>query len=182
MRVLIACEFSGRVRDAFIRNGHDAVSCDIRPSHAPGPHLQCDVREILGNGWDMMIAHPPCTDLAASGARWWREKWREQREALDFVRHLMFCDIPRKAIENPVGKISTEIRKPDQIVQPHWFGDGFVKTTCLWLEGLPLLVADDPVSGRVQEVWRMAPSDPDREWKRSLTYPGMARAFAQQWG
>lgn len=133
MRVLVACEFSGRVRDAFIRRGHDAWSCDLLPTEVPGPHIQGDVLSILGNGWDLMIAHPPCTHLAASGARWWKEKGpMVQWEALEFVRALLAAPIPKIALENPVGKISTSIRKPDQIIQPWQFGHPETKATCLF--------------------------------------------------
>ena len=131
MRVLVACEFSGVVRDAFIERGHDAVSCDLLPTEQPGPHIQGDILEILDDGWDLMIAHPPCTHLAVSGARWFKDKVEQQKEALDFVRVLLDAPIPQIALENPVSVISTQIRKPDQIVQPYWFGDEATKTTCL---------------------------------------------------
>ena len=181
MRVLVACEFSGIVRDAFIAAGHDAVSCDLLPSERPGPHVQGDVRELLGDGWDLMVAFPPCTHLAVSGAKWFKFKRDLQAEALDFVRLLMGAPIPRIAVENPVSVISSQIRKPDQIVQPWMFGDGVQKTTCLWLTNLPRLVPTDIVKGREQKVWREPPS-PDR-WKiRSRTYLGFARAMATQWG
>lgn len=142
MRVLVACEFSGVVRDAFIRHGHDAMSCDLLPSERPGPHYQGDVRDVLGHHWDLMVAHPPCTDLAVSGARYFAEKIADgrQQRALDFVRLLMNAPIERIAVENPVSVISSHIRKPDQIVQPYWFGHPESKTTCLWLKNLPLLV------------------------------------------
>ena len=133
MRVLIACEYSGTVRDAFIRAGHDALSCDLLPTDVPGPHYQGDVRDILADGWDLMIAHPPCTHLAVSGARWFKDKQVEQAEALDFVRLLLAAPIPRIALENPVSIISSRIRKPDQIIQPYQFGHEATKTTCLWL-------------------------------------------------
>ena len=147
MRVLVACEFSGRVRDAFIRHGHDAVSCDLLPSETEGPHYQGDVRDILNNGWDLMVAHPPCTDLAVSGARWFADKRADGRQqaALDFVRLLMDAPIPRIAVENPVSIISSAIRKPDQVVQPWQFGEGETKATCLWLKDLPKLTATDVV-------------------------------------
>lgn len=181
MRVLVACEFSGRVRDAFIAAGHDAVSCDLLPSETPGPHYQGDVRDMLAAPWDLMIAHPPCTHLAVSGARWFAEKRDEQIEALDFVRMLMAAPVPRIAIENPVSIISSRIRKPDQIVQPWMFGDGEVKTTCLWLKGLPKLVLTNVVEGRRDRVHREPPG-PDRWKNRSRTYPGIAAAMAAQWG
>ena len=180
-RVLIACEFSGRVRDAFRRRGHDAWSCDLLPSDEPGPHYRGDVFDIIGEGWDLMIAHPPCTHLAVSGARWFKGKLQEQAEALDFVRRLMAAPIPMKCIENPVSIISSRIRKPDQIIQPWQFGHGETKATCLWLEWLPPLVPTNIVSGRAAVVHRMPPG-PDR-WKlRSLTYAGVADAMAEQWG
>ena len=181
MRILVACEFSGVVRNAFIMRGHEAISCDMLPSEIPGPHYQGDVRDILNEGWDMMIAFPPCTHLAVSGARWWKDKQQEQQEALDFVRLLLNARIPRIAIENPVGKISTSIRKPNQIIQPWQFGHGEMKTTCLWLKGLPLLRATNIVDGRDQRCWKMSPSA-TRAHERSRTYPGIAVAMADQWG
>lgn len=181
MMVLIACEFTGTVRDAFTQAGHTAVSCDLLPSQTPGPHIQGDVRDVLHHGWDLMIAHPPCTHLAVSGARWFKDKQNEQAEALDFVRLLMAAPIPRIALENPVSIISSRIRKPDQVVQPWWFGHGETKSTCWWLKGLPTLKATRIVSGREPKVHRMPPS-PDRWALRSATYPGMAQAMAEQWG
>jgi len=181
MRVLVACEYSGTVRDAFIARGHDAMSCDLLPTERPGPHYQGDVFDILWDGWDLMIAHPPCTHLAVSGARWWKDKLDEQREALDFVRALMDAPIPRIAIENPISKISTAIRKPDQIVQPWQFGHGETKATCLWLKGLPKLVPTQVVEGREARIHNMSPS-PDRWKERSRTYQGIADAMAAQWG
>lgn len=181
MKILIACEYSGAVRDAFRRAGHDAVSCDILPTDVPGPHYQGDVRDILADGWDMMVAHPPCTHLAVSGARWFKDKKEEQAEALAFVRLLMDAPIPRIAIENPVSVISSRIRKPDQIIQPWQFGHGETKATCLWLKNLPLLHPTDIVDGREQRVWKLPPTA-DR-WKiRSATYQGIADAMASQWG
>lgn len=181
MKVLIACEFSGRVRDAFIERGHEAWSCDIIPSESPGPHLMDDVTKFLHAYWDMMIAFPPCTHLAASGARWWAQKQQEQAEALAFVRLLMDAPIPRIAIENPVGKIGTAIRKADQIIHPWQFGHGETKTTCLWLKNLPPLVATNIVDGREPRVHRESQSA-DRWKNRSRTYPGIAEAMAEQWG
>ena len=181
MRVLIACEFSGTVRDAFRRLGHDAMSCDLLPTEAPGPHHQGDVRDVLGDGWDLMVAHPPCTHLAVSGARWFKDKRAEQAEALAFVRLLMDAPIERIAIENPVSVISTRIRKPEQIVHPWQFGHGERKATCLWLKGLQSLVPTNIVEGREARIHRMPPS-PDRWKKRSLTYQGIADAMAEQWG
>ena len=183
MRVLVACEYSGRVRDEFLKLGHDAMSCDILPTESPGPHYQGDVGEVLGNGWDLMIAHPPCTHLAVSGARWFPQKRADgsQQAALDFVRLLMAAPIPRIAIENPISIISTAIRKPDQVIQPWMFGHGEVKATCLWLKGLSKLVPTDIVEGREARIHRMPPSE-DR-WKlRSVTYRGIANAMAEQWG
>lgn len=182
-RVLVACEFSGVVRDAFIRRGHDAMSCDLLDTETSGPHYRGDVRDVLGDGWDLMIAHPPCTDLASSGARWFAEKRADgrQQRAIDFVRLLLEADIPQIAIENPIGVLSTYIRKPDQIVQPWQFGHGETKATCWWLKGLPHLVPTDVVEGREARIHRMPPSQ-DR-WKlRSMTYIGMAEAMADQWG
>lgn len=181
MRVLVACEFSGTVRDAFIARGHEAMSCDILPTEHEGPHYCGDVRDVLADGWDLMIAHPPCTHLAVSGARWFKEKRAEQEEALDFVRTLLAAPIPRIAIENPVSVISSRIRKPDQIIQPWQFGHGETKATCLWLVGLSQLVPTNVVSGRENRVHRMAPG-PNRWHERSRTFQGIADAMAQQWG
>jgi site-specific DNA-cytosine methylase len=191
MRVLVACEYSGAVRDAFIARGHDAMSCDLLPTDAPGPHYQGDVRDVLGDGWDLMVAHPPCTHLAVSGARWFKDKQVEQAEALDFVRLLLAAPIPRIALENPVSIISSRIRKPDQVIQPWQFGHEATKTTCLWLKGLPLLQPTDVVgkgrrhitkSGRSLPEWYNLPPRPDR-WKlRSATFAGIAAAMADQWG
>lgn len=182
MRVLVACEFSGIVRDAFRRRGHDAWSCDLLPCEAdPARHIQGDVLEILENGWDLMVAHPPCTHLAVSGARWFKEKRAEQVEAVAFFLNLMAADIPRIAVENPIGIMSTCYRKPDQIIQPWQFGHGEVKATCLWLKGLPALVTTNIVEGRVARVHREPPG-PDRWKNRSRTFPGIAEAMAAQWG
>ena len=185
-RVLVACEYSGRVRDAFIRAGHDAWSCDLLPTEQPGPHYQCDVRDLLGvrripSGWDLLIAHPPCTHLAVSGARWFHEKRAEQAEALAFVRLLLDSPTPRIALENPVSIISTAIRKPDQTIQPWQFGHGETKATCLWLKNLPPLTPTNIVEGREARVHRMPPS-PDRWKERSRTFEGIAQAMADQWG
>ena len=181
MKVLIACEYSGRVRDAFIAQGHDAISCDLLPTDSPGPHYQGDVRDILNDGFDLMIAHPPCTHLAVSGSRhFWRKK-KEQKEALDFVRLLMDAPIDRWCIENPVSVISSAIRPPDQIIQPWEHGHGEVKSTCFWLKNLPKLKPSNCVEGREPKV-HMMPPGPDR-WKlRSTTYEGVALAMGQQWG
>lgn len=184
MRVLVACEFSGTVRDAFIRAGHYAVSCDLLPGESAfGEHYQYDVRQVLRNGWDLMIAHPPCTDLAVSGARHFPAKRADGRQqaALDFVRELMDAPIPRICIENPISIISSQIRKPDQIIQPWQFGHGETKATCLWLKGLPKLQPTNIVEGREAKVHRMAPG-PNRWRERSRTYQGIADAMAAQWG
>lgn len=181
MKVLVACEYSGVVRDAFTALGHRAMSCDLLPSERPGPHYQGDVRDIIEDGWDLMIAHPPCTHLAVSGARWFKDKQEEQAEALDFVRFLLDAPIPMIALENPISIISSRIRKPDQIVQPWMFGHGETKATCLWLKNLPNLTPTDIVDGREARVHRMAPS-PDRWKERSRTYTGIAQAMAEQWG
>lgn len=180
MRVLVACEFSGAVRDAFTRRGHDAVSCDLLPSETPGQHHQGDVRDILADGFDLMISHPPCTHLAVSGARWFKDKQVEQAEALEFVRVLLDAPIPRIALENPVSIISSRIRKPDQIIQPWQFGHGETKATCLWLKNLPKLQPTNIVDGRENRVHRMPPG-PDRWKERSRTFQGIAQAMAEQW-
>jgi len=181
MKVLVACEYSGTVRDAFIAAGHEALSCDLLPTDVPGPHYQGDVRDVLHDGWDLMIAHPPCTHLAVSGARWFKDKQAEQAEALDFVRLMLDAPIERIALENPISVISSRIRKPDQIIQPWQFGHGETKATCLWLKGLPKLEPTNIVDGREARVHKLPPSA-DR-WKiRSTTYKGIAEAMAQQWG
>jgi len=190
-KVLIACEYSGTVRDAFLARGHDAMSCDLLPTDQPGPHYQGDVRDVLNQGWDLMIAHPPCTHLAVSGARWFKDKQAEQAEALDFVRLLLAAPIDRIALENPVSIISSKIRKPDQIIQPWMFGHEATKTTCLWLKNLPFLTPTDIVdkgarhvtkSGRSLPDWYNLPPSEDR-WKiRSKTFQGIANAMADQWG
>ena len=181
MKVLIACEYSGAVRDAFIAQGHDAISCDILPTDAPGPHYQGDVRDILEDGFDLMVAHPPCTHLAVSGARWFKDKQVEQAEALDFVRLLLAAPIDKIALENPISIISSRIRKPNQIIQPWQFGHGETKATCLWLKNLPKLQPTQIVDGREAKVHRMSPG-PDRCKERSKTYQGIAEAMAQQLG
>ena len=181
MNVLIACEYSGTVRDAFIKAGHNAMSCDLLPTDKPGPHYQGDVFDIINDGWDLMIAHPPCTHLAVSGARHFHRKQKEQVEALDFVQRLLDADIDKIALENPISIISTRIKKPDQIIQPWMFGHGETKSTCLWLKNLPKLEPTSIVEGREQRIWKMPPSK-DR-WKlRSTTYQGIADAMAMQWG
>lgn len=181
MKVLVACEFSGAVRRAFRELGHNAWSCDLLPAEDDGPHIRGDVLDVVGLGWDLMIAHPPCTHLAVSGARWFTEKQAEQAEALDFVRALLDAPIPRIALENPVSIISSRVRKPDQIIQPWQFGHGETKATCLWLKGLPKLTPTGIVDGREGRVHRMPPG-PDRWKERSRTLPGIAAAMADQWG
>ncbi len=188
MRVLVACEFSGVVRDAFRARGHDAWSCDLLPSEREGPHVQGDVLAVLGDGWDLMVAHPPCTHLAVSGAAWFHRKQREQAEALDFVRALMAAPIPRTAIENPVSVISSKIRKPDQIIQPWMFGHAERKTTCLWLTGLPALIPTSDLKAETdakpqskQNPLHYLPPSADRWKERSRTYQGIADAMAAQW-
>ncbi len=183
MKILIACEYSGEVREAFRAAGHDAMSCDLLPTDAPGPHYQGPVEDIIYEGWDMMIAFPPCTHLAVSGARWFKEKRADgrQQDALAFVRMLMDAPIARIAIENPVSIISSHIRKPDQTIQPWQFGHGETKRTCLWLKNLPKLTPTDIVEGREQRIWKMPPSA-DRWKERSKTFQGIANAMADQWG
>jgi hypothetical protein len=193
MRILVACEYSGIVRDAFRARGHDAWSCDLLPTDTVDKsfHVQGDVLNILSDGWDLMIAHPPCTHLASSGARWFKNKQAEQEAAIKFVVDLMRAPIPRIAIENPVGVISRFIRKPEQIIQPWQFGHEATKTTCLWLHSLPKLKPTMIVgkglrhvtkSGRSLPAWYNLPPSPDR-WKiRSTTFQGIADAMATQWG
>lgn len=190
LNVIIVCEYSGIVRDSFIARGHNAVSCDILPSDSPGPHLQMDARLVDYSGYDLAICHPPCTHLATSGARWFKNKVQEQIDALAFVQFLMDLPVEKICIENPLSVISTRIRKPDQKVQPYWFGHPEQKTTCLWLKNLPLLVptnmvAPGPVhitkSGKSMPAWYNIPPGPDR-WKlRSKTFSGLADAMADQW-
>lgn len=182
MRVLVACEFSGIVRDAFARRGHNAWSCDLLATDgAPEHHIQGDALEVMGDDWDLMIAHPPCTHLAVSGSRWFKDKQQEQADALEFVRKLMDAPIQRICIENPISIISSRIRKPDQIVQPWQFGHGETKATCLWLKNLPKLVPTNIVAGREARVHRMPPG-PNRWRERSRTFQGIADAMADQWG
>lgn len=184
MKVAVLCEFSGRVRHAFEENGYDAVSFDLLDTEIPGKHIIGDITKF-GTGYfkkfDLVVAHPPCTDLAVSGARWFKYKQKEQREALDFVRWIMNLPVKHMAIENPVSIISSHIRKPDQIIQPWQFGHGETKKTCLWLKNLPPLTPTDIVGGRNQRVHRLGPSK-DRWKERSRTYPGIAKAMADQWG
>ena len=182
MKVLVACEYSGRVRNAFRKLGHDAWSCDLLPAEDNSKyHLEDDVLNHLNSSWDLMIAHPPCTHLAVSGARWFKDKQQEQQEALEFVRTLLNAPINKICLENPISIISSIIRKPDQIIQPWMFGHGETKATCLWLKNLSKLISTNIVEGREQRVHRMAPS-PDRWKERSRTYEGIAQAMAEQWG
>ena len=183
MRVLVACEFSGIVRDAFRAKGHDAWSCDLLPTEIPGPHYQSSIGNVLleGRFWDLMIAFPPCTHLAVSGARWFKGKRNEQREAVQFFMELAETPVPRIAIENPIGIMSTQWRKPDQIIQPWMFGHGETKATCLWLKNLPSLKPTSIVEDRLARVHREPPG-PDRWKNRSRSYYGIAEAMAEQWG
>ena len=179
MRVLVACEFSGIVRDAFIKKGHDAISCDLLPTEKPGRHYQTNVLDIIDDGFDLMIAHPPCTHLAVSGARWFKEKIADgrQQRAIDFFHALAYCRIHKIAIENPIGIMSRIYRKPRQIIQPWQFGHGETKATCLWLKNLPNLEPTNIVEGREARIHRMAPG-PNRAKERSRTYRGIADARA----
>lgn len=183
MRVLVACEYSGAVRDQFIGGGHEAMSCDLLPTNMPGPHYEGDVRDVLDYPWDLMIAHPPCTHLSVSGARHFEAKRSDgrQQSAVSFFMMLAKADIPMIAIENPICIMSSMWRRPDQTIQPWQFGHGETKATCLWLKGLPLLRATNIVDGREQRIHRMAPG-PDRWKERSKTFPGIAAAMADQWG
>jgi site-specific DNA-cytosine methylase len=185
MRVLVAFEFSGVVRQAFRDRGHDAYSLDLLPAEDEDRHhFECDITqcppEFLAS-WDLLLAFPPCTHLTVSGARWWPQKQAEQAKALELVSWLMTIPVPHMAIENPIGKISTAIRKPDQIIQPWQFGHGETKATCLWLMGLPKLQPTNIVEGRVPRVHHASPG-PDRWKERSRTLPGIAAAMAEQWG
>lgn len=195
MRVLIACEFSGIVRDAFIAAGHDAVSCDLLPTERSGPHMQDDVRRQLDDGWDLMIAHPPCTYLSRAGARWWKAPGRLELtlEAAAFVRRLWDAPIPRVAIENPIGRLNSLWRYPDQTVQPWMFGDPYTKATCLWLRGLPpllpTLITEERTAWLPSNVGagrrkgqRSQPGIAKTAKDASRTFPGIAAAMAAQWG
>jgi hypothetical protein len=198
LRVLIGCEFSGIVRDAFRARGHDAWSCDLKPTERPGPHFQCDLFDVIGRGWDLLIAHPPCTHLSLSGARWCVDHWvknkrrgdwwwdgtekrRQRAEAVEFFRRVLNAPIPRVCVENPMSVASTLVEPFTQEIQPWQFGHGEQKTTWLWLRNLPPLVPTNIVAGREQTCWKMTP-DKDRGAKRSVTYPGVANAMADQWG
>jgi hypothetical protein len=186
MRVLVACEFSGTVRDAFRARGHDAVSADLLPAETPGPHYKGDARDLLTDGWDLLIAHPPCTRLCNSGVRWLEERdlWAEMREAARLFRDFLNAPVPRVAVENPVmHRYAREIigRGPDFTVQPWMFGDGEVKRTCFWTRNLLPLRPTHFVAGREARIHRVPPSE-DRAKIRSVTYPGIAEAIADQWG
>jgi hypothetical protein len=183
VKVLVACEYSGTVRDEFIKLGHDAMSCDLLDAESPGPHYKGDVRDVIHFPWDIIIAHPPCTHLSVSGARHFQAKKLQglQQAAISFFMMLAKADCPRIAIENPVSVISSFWRKPDQIIQPWQFGHGETKATCLWLKGLPRLEPTNIVEGREQRIHKLPPSA-DR-WKiRSTTFKGIAEAMATQWG
>ena len=193
MKVLIACEFSGTVRDAFIKKGHDVISCDLLPTDKPGPHYQGDVFDIIDDGFDLMIGHPPCTYLTVSANKWFKdqparvsgtlvgvERRAAREDAIEFFMKLYNCNIPKIAIENPIGTMSSRFRKPDQVLQPWMFGHGETKATCLWLKDLPKLKPTDIVDGREQRI-HLLPKTSDR-WKlRSVTYHGIASAMATQW-
>lgn len=180
MKILVACEYSGTARDAFIAKGHDAISCDLLPSDRPGPHYQGDVFDVINDGFDMMIAFPPCTRLCVSGARWWPQFKDEQKQAIEFFMKLWNSPIKIKAMENPIGIMSTIFRKPDQIIQPWQFGHGETKATCLWLQNIPLLRPTNVVEGREARIHKMPPSK-DRWKSRSKTFQGIADAMADQW-
>lgn len=195
MKVLVACEYSGTVRDAFLKLGHDAMSCDLLDTDVPGPHYKGDVRDVINDGWDLMIAHPPCTHLSVAGSRFFKHKQKEQQEALDFVRFLLAAEIPRICLENPVGVINSRITPPNQIIYPWYFGDEYMKRTCLWFKNLPRLQHTKRVgrgeirtfeSGRTAPAWyanALDIKDPVERMKiRSKTFPGIAEAMAEQWG
>lgn len=193
MRILVACEYSGTVRDAFIKAGHDAMSCDLLETDSPGPHYQGDVMDVINDGWDIMIAHPPCTYLSVSGMHWTTRGLRDPQlteDALDFVQKLLNAPIEKIALENPVSVISSRIRKPDQIIQPWWFGDDASKKTCLWLKGLPKLTPTEMLPGdaktrrgnQTASGQNKLPPSKDRWKERSKTYQGIANAMADQWG
>ncbi len=196
MNVLVACECSGRVKTAFRKLGHNAWSCDLKPSEIvlDPYHFKCDVKRVFQDNrhtytlyggtpakWDLLIAHPDCTYLAVSGARWWKDRIKEQMEAIDFVKWIWNLPVHHIAIENPIGKLSTAWLKPDQIIQPWQFGHGEVKATCLWLKGLPILKPTNIVDGRYARV-HLEPPSPDRKANRARTYQGIAEAMAEQWG
>lgn len=193
MKVLVACEYSGRVRDAFLAKGHDAMSCDFLPTDVKGPHYQGGVFDILGQRWDLMIAHPPCTYLCSSGLFWNKKRPERQQlteKAIEFVQKLMSADIPKIALENPIGCLSTKYRKPDCIVQPYEHGHSESKATCLWLKNLPKLKPSQIMTKPLSGHWlNQTPSGQNKlgpsldRWKlRSTTYEGIAKAMANQWG
>lgn len=198
MKILVACEYSGTVRDAFLKRGHDAISCDLLPTDVPGPHYQGDVFDIIDQGFDLMIAHPPCTYLTVTGNKWFKPEFahrfpdrpKQREEAVEFFRRLLNANIPKIAVENPVGIISTRIRKPDQIIQPFMFGHEARKKTCLWLKNLPLLtptkiVGEGEVSKSGVAKWytdALKLSPLERMKVRSATFQGIADAMAEQWG
>lgn len=191
MRVFVACEYSGTVRDAFIKRGHDAMSCDLLPTDVPGPHYQGDVFDIIDDGWDLMIAHPPCTDLAVIGAKWFAQKRADGRQqaSIDFFMRFVNSGIKKWCIENPVGIMSSIYRKPDQIVQPWMFGHMEQKATCLWLNGLTVLKPTNDVYAEMmllpknkRERLHYLPPGPERWKERSKTFQGIADAMASQWG
>jgi hypothetical protein len=185
MRVLLACEESQAVCIEFRKRGHEAFSCDIQDCSGGHPewHIKGDVQKVINDGWDMMIAFPPCTDLAVSGARWFKEKRENgsQQKAIEFFMTLANAPIEKKCLENPIGIMNSIYRKPDQIIQPWQFGHGETKATCLWLTGLPKLVPTEIVEGREQRIWRLPPSA-ERAKLRSKTFLGIAKAMAEQWG
>jgi hypothetical protein len=196
MKVLVACEYSGRVRDAFLKRGHDAVSCDILPTDSPGPHIQGDVLAALDQGWDLMIAHPPCTYLSSSGMHWTTRGLRDPQlteDAASFFLALWNANIPMIAVENPVGVMSKRLRKPDQYIQPYEYGEDASKKTCLWLKNLPKLKPTELIEPRIiggKKRWanqtdsgqnKLGPSE-NRAKIRSATYQGWADAMAEQWG
>lgn len=185
MRILIACEYSGRVRDAFLKKGHDVISCDLLPTISPGPHYQGSVLDILKDNWDLMVAFPPCTHLATSGARWFPYKQKEQQEAIEFFMSLVNADIPKIAIENPVGIMSTIYRKPDQIIHPWQFGEQFSKRTALHLKNLPKLMPTNIVDKGEYVIHggkRIPRWYSNRTRPRDMTFTGIATAMADQWG
>ena len=186
----MACEFSGIVRDAFIAAGHDAMSADLLPTERPGPHYQGDVRQVLDDGWDICVAHPPCQYLSLSGVRWLYggkgtgrdpARWRRMEDAAAFFHDLLYSPIPRVAVENPIQHRHAGLPRPTQLIQPWQFGHGETKATCLWLKGLPKLTPTDIVDGRTPRVHHASPG-PDRWKERSRTLPGIAAAMASQWG
>lgn len=182
MKVLIACEFSGIVREAFNRHGHNTWSCDLLPTEIPSNHIQGDVRNCINDGWDMMIAFPPCTYLCVSGARWFKDRQQEQWDALIFVAYLMTAPIDRIAIENPVGVISSRLRKPDQIIQPYYFGIPESKATCLWLKNLPPLICSSSGGEGIKQSVHLEPPSSERWRNRSRTHLAIAEVMATQWG